>query len=128
MNKFFSVKGMDKALNITIIVLGVLWLTSFFLDKGATEDIPTWEDETKAMFEAHQNGDVQGVSVTAAPMWQTELVGAMESSDERPLILFIYASWCPYCKQMFPIMDSICLLYTSPSPRDQRGSRMPSSA
>ena len=25
-------------------------------------------------------------------------------------------------------MDKICLLYTSPSPRDQRGSRMPSSA
>ena len=24
--------------------------------------------------------------------------------------------------------DGICLLYTSPSPRDQRGSRMPSSA
>ena len=24
--------------------------------------------------------------------------------------------------------DDICLLYTSPSPRDQRGSRMPSSA
>ena len=29
----------------------------------------------------------------------------------------------------FPAMDApICLLYTSPSPRDQRGSRMPSSA
>ena len=28
-----------------------------------------------------------------------------------------------------PIMQAIgCLLYTSPSPRDQRGSRMPSSA
>ena len=26
------------------------------------------------------------------------------------------------------IKDSVCLLYTSPSPRDQRGSRMPSSA
>ena len=26
------------------------------------------------------------------------------------------------------IDDHICLLYTSPSPRDQRGSRMPSSA
>ena len=25
-------------------------------------------------------------------------------------------------------LNSICLLYTSPSPRDQRGSRMPSSA
>ena len=27
-----------------------------------------------------------------------------------------------------PYNDKICLLYTSPSPRDQRGSRMPSSA
>ena len=26
------------------------------------------------------------------------------------------------------ILTKICLLYTSPSPRDQRGSRMPSSA
>ena len=25
-------------------------------------------------------------------------------------------------------LDCVCLLYTSPSPRDQRGSRMPSSA
>ena len=28
----------------------------------------------------------------------------------------------------FETWDSVCLLYTSPSPRDQRGSRMPSSA
>ena len=27
-----------------------------------------------------------------------------------------------------PIMDKFCLLYTSPSPRDKRQSRMPSSA
>ena len=30
--------------------------------------------------------------------------------------------------EMFPQGTSSCLLYTSPSPRDQRGSRMPSSA
>ena len=29
---------------------------------------------------------------------------------------------------MAPDAPNICLLYTSPSPRDQRGSRMPSSA
>ena len=28
----------------------------------------------------------------------------------------------------YPIEAYVCLLYTSPSPRDQRGSRMPSSA
>ena len=27
-----------------------------------------------------------------------------------------------------PDLNKVCLLYTSPSPRDQRGSRMPSSA
>ena len=31
-------------------------------------------------------------------------------------------------KRMSPKTKFICLLYTSPSPRDQRGSRMPSSA
>ena len=30
--------------------------------------------------------------------------------------------------RMFAPLDNICLLYTSPSPRDQRGPRMPSSA
>ena len=30
--------------------------------------------------------------------------------------------------ERFPLAASTCLLYTSPSPRDQRGSRMPSSA
>ena len=41
----------------------------------------------------------------------------------------------PYRKKIPPIAKQtqadelrVCLLYTSPSPRDQRGSRMPSSA
>ena len=35
-----------------------------------------------------------------------------------------------YDDVFFPTLEKkgICLLYTSPSPRDQRGSRMPSSA
>ena len=31
-------------------------------------------------------------------------------------------------KRAVKLTESFCLLYTSPSPRDQRGSRMPSSA
>ena len=41
----------------------------------------------------------------------------------------------PYSEQLTGVIEDlaasgadICLLYTSPSPRDQRGSRMPSSA
>ena len=34
----------------------------------------------------------------------------------------------PHVFYFYEIWESACLLYTSPSPRDQRGSRMPSSA
>ena len=33
-----------------------------------------------------------------------------------------------YLNNMIEALKRACLLYTSPSPRDQRGSRMPSSA
>ena len=33
-----------------------------------------------------------------------------------------------YTEKRRELRKNICLLYTSPSPRDQRGSRMPSSA
>ena len=45
------------------------------------------------------------------------VMGPGSSSNE------IDAIWQPFVQ----LMDD-CLLYTSPSPRDQRGSRMPSSA
>ena len=39
------------------------------------------------------------------------------------------ANWTAYTKHNYAIFNAWhCLLYTSPSPRDQRGSRMPSSA
>ena len=34
----------------------------------------------------------------------------------------------PYSLELNDTIAYVCLLYTSPSPRDQRGSRMPSSA
>ena len=36
--------------------------------------------------------------------------------------------WTAKKRYILNVWDSDCLLYTSPSPRDQRGSRMPSSA
>ena len=41
------------------------------------------------------------------------------------VVAFVYTSCPDIC---LAISANICLLYTSPSPRDQRGSRMPSSA
>ena len=47
---------------------------------------------------------------------------ARDKSDERAFRFSIVL------RQTRPLLLDPCLLYTSPSPRDQRGSRMPSSA
>ena len=45
------------------------------------------------------------------------------------IVFFLTIYAVPWAKQQKNIAeDETCLLYTSPSPRDQRGSRMPSSA
>ena len=72
--------------------------------------------------------DVQDTESVSSIVTQPSLTVRTELSKvegpSKPTIISvhqvrIYFAW-PYC--------IICLLYTSPSPRDQRGSRMPSSA
>ena len=62
-------------------------------------------------------------------------LGATSCSPKNPACaLCVWQSECAAFKlgtqELFPVkaQKKICLLYTSPSPRDQRGSRMPSSA
>ena len=58
------------------------------------------------------------------------IVTAAMASDELAAMFVSAASKVNRITLMFAavVMVAICLLYTSPSPRDQRGSRMPSSA
>ena len=44
--------------------------------------------------------------------------------ENGTLIMFI----CNHCPYVLAVIKNICLLYTSPSPRDTSSSRMPSSA
>ena len=57
---------------------------------------------------------------TASPrqLWRNNVA---TGSEDRGM-------WFEFCDSESRVCDKTCLLYTSPSPRDQRGSRMPSSA
>ena len=50
------------------------------------------------------------------------------STVESGADIFIHAGLLLVKNRMYLLQFVTCLLYTSPSPRDQRGSRMPSSA
>ena len=81
------------------------------------------------------------ISDTLSLTTTKDVLEALVSADEAPkraMLAIGYAGWGAGQLEN-EIMDNawlllegdedlICLLYTSPSPRDQRGSRMPSSA
>ena len=54
--------------------------------------------------------------------WDTNIPVVFRSMAQRKTV-----NMCEHQKRPYFYIDT-CLLYTSPSPRDQRGSRMPSSA
>ena len=66
---------------------------------------------------------------------QKETVNLSDYRGKNVVVLFFPLAYTGVCtKELCTMRDdianynNICLLYTSPSPRDQRGSRMPSSA
>ena len=52
------------------------------------------------------------------PLWPAAVTGSISHSD----------NYCAVAVAPKSLLDGICLLYTSPSPRDRTRSRMPSSA
>ena len=80
---------------------------------------------------------IQGFSEIARPLnnllhkdqrwtWTAECQAAFEQLKEKLVTAPILRM--PEYHLPFTVRTDACLLYTSPSPRDQRGSRMPSSA
>ena len=69
-----------------------------------SEGIPTHDYESKTLTKAFE--EITGIKVNHQILGEGEVVQAVQTQ----------------------MQTGRCLLYTSPSPRDQRGSRMPSSA
>ena len=92
----------------------------FFLRaKGRLDEVEL--EEISIMEQAHKTPEYRAIS----PMSQ---VPALVLDDGRTLTES--RAICTYFEALWPEPNlfGACLLYTSPSPRDQRGARMPSSA
>ena len=49
---------------------------------------------------------------------QGQTIDLQKMSQQRPVLVYFWGSWCGVCRQTSPSVDKLCLLYTSPSPRD----------
>ena len=94
---------------------------------GEDDLIPEWEDVY--LFAPHDAVDLDRL----CPRYDCDGLGEEYClDDDEGSTLAAHGGIARGAKlAIFDILDEyygICLLYTSPSPRDQRGSRMPSSA
>jgi len=62
------------------------------------------------------------------PIWEKEVSRFDWHYDETEMCYLLKGKVTVETKDGEKVSFGACLLYTSPSPRDQRGSRMPSSA
>ena len=99
------------------------------LDRDGSGDVD--EDELRA---APESGAIKGIITERDYLravalgnvrWNTKVAEVMTDFEANPDAL---VSVTPDTSVLAAMEVMTCLLYTSPSPRDQRGSRMPSSA
>ena len=85
--------------------------------------------QTTVLIDAHCvmcNGLARFLRTRAKPSAQLDIHGI--ESDEGQALIATFPARLQAMDTVYVVRDGVCLLYTSPSPRDQRGSRMPSSA
>lgn len=122
-------KWLDRSLNIVLIIAAITWLAQ------KVDTMPT-DEQGRAAFKAQQLDKAAArafgfketphisqakddapppPAAVKAPYDNTSMVKETSARDvysliheekELPVVLFIYASWCNYCHNMLPVIDS----------------------
>ena len=106
------------------------------LDPAKVESLGITFDEIAAAVSRNNSLIPAGAIETESGKFNVKLPGLIENpKDLADLVVrrgtnnsIIRMSDIATVRSGYKDIENICLLYTSPSPRDQRGSRMPSSA
>ncbi len=117
-------KNFDRILNIVLIIAVVLFAADYFLrdtdtiqddfapvtlNESASPDTSSRPIATPASSPADAGASVQEakkVSMPAAysPLNWDQLEAQAALSHEKPTLIFVFTSWCPFCKKMMPVM------------------------
>ena len=113
-------KYLDRGLNLLLVVSAVMWIVNHYFMPDAQEmdnarALKALQRDAESAFKAAKNNDY---SVTinkprptlpkpAVAFMASDLQNIMEDKGELPTLVFFYASWCPYCHKMFPMISKI---------------------
>ena len=117
--------AVNNLAGVPSIVFGVFGLGFFVYAIGGTIDQLFYAEALPAP--TFGTGGILWASLTLALMTVPVVIVATEESLSAVPREYREGSFALGATK-FESMVKVCLLYTSPSPRDQRGSRMPSSA
>ena len=98
-------------------------ITIDYSPKDSRAEVKSWNSSTRELQVINRTGTFNTAEtvkgLTSGALWSPESYNTLNNTNTADTIDQNYS---------FETQDDDCLLYTSPSPRDQRGSRMPSSA
>ena len=118
---YFNKDQKDLSVEEAAVLVGMLKNPALYNPVRFSERSKGRRDVVLSMMYNHGKLDKVALdSLTSAPIDMSNFKRSTQSEGVAPYFRAELTKW------LRPLLD--CLLYTSPSPRDQRGSRMPSSA
>ena len=109
MNSKKPASHFDKLLNILLLVVVLVWLTDrFIITKPALEP-----DHASPSASMNALAAAPPVSMPAPyeALTMTQLEGRIAQTQQKPVLLLIYTSWCPFCKQLLPRIINLAEKY-----------------
>lgn len=82
--------------NLVLVAAGIVGLFMAFGGTGMVASGVGASPEVKAFAENR-----------LVPMDTYEYGQVMAQANGRPTLMFVYASWCPWCKKQFPMLDAL---------------------
>lgn len=64
-----------------------------------------WKQQANSV--THNYTEIEVAQARAIPVVSTKAVLPAIIAENRPTLLFIYASWCPYCRQQFSVLSQL---------------------